>query len=85
LLHLALVAPETREAHCGAEFPGFGLLLRHWEISARRACLPSASVGRLFDGFHFGHVLLAFSCTPQQSAKLPPEKSLTAAPTSGLF
>jgi hypothetical protein len=42
-------------------------------------------VGRLFDGFHFGHVLLAFSCTPQQSAKLPPEKSLTAAPTSGLF
>ena len=27
LLHLALVTPEAREAHCGAEFPGFGLLL----------------------------------------------------------
>ena len=27
LLHLALVAPEAREAHGGAEFPGFGLLL----------------------------------------------------------
>jgi hypothetical protein len=26
LLHLALVAPEAGEAHCGAEFPGFGLL-----------------------------------------------------------
>ena len=26
LLHLALVTPETREAHGGAEFPGFGLL-----------------------------------------------------------
>ena len=27
LLHLALVAPEACEAHCCAEFPGFGLLL----------------------------------------------------------
>src|SRR5262249_55529467 len=27
LLHLALVAPEAREACGGAEFPGFGLLL----------------------------------------------------------
>ena len=27
LLHLALVAPEAGEAHGGAEFPGFGLLL----------------------------------------------------------
>ena len=27
LLHLALVAPEACEAHGGAEFPGFGLLL----------------------------------------------------------
>ena len=27
MLRLALVAPEAREAHCGAEFPGFGLLL----------------------------------------------------------
>src|SRR5262249_36584622 len=27
LLHLALVAPEPREAHGGAEFPGFRLLL----------------------------------------------------------
>ncbi len=27
LLQLALVAPEAGEAHCGAEFPGFGLLL----------------------------------------------------------
>ena len=27
LPHLALVAPETREAHGGAQFPGFGLLL----------------------------------------------------------
>jgi hypothetical protein len=27
LLHLALVAPEAREAHGGAEFPGFCLLL----------------------------------------------------------
>ena len=27
LLRLALVTPEAREAHCGAEFPGFGLLL----------------------------------------------------------
>jgi hypothetical protein len=27
LLHLALVAPEAREAHGGAEFPGLGLLL----------------------------------------------------------
>ena len=27
LLHLALVAPETREAHGGAEFPGLCLLL----------------------------------------------------------
>jgi hypothetical protein len=26
-LHLALVAPEARKAHGGAEFPGFGLLL----------------------------------------------------------
>ena len=27
LPHLALVAPKAREAHCGAEFKGFGLLL----------------------------------------------------------
>ena len=27
LLHLALVAPEPRDAHCGAEFPGLGLLV----------------------------------------------------------
>ena len=27
LLRLTLVAPEPSEAHCGAEFPGFGLLL----------------------------------------------------------
>ncbi len=27
LLQLALVAPEASEAHGGAEFPGFGLLL----------------------------------------------------------
>ena len=27
LLHLALVAPEAREAHGGAEFPRLGLLL----------------------------------------------------------
>ena len=26
-LHLALVAPEARHAHCRAEFPGFCLLL----------------------------------------------------------
>jgi hypothetical protein len=26
LLQFALVASETREAHCGAEFPGFSLL-----------------------------------------------------------
>src|SRR5262249_36221114 len=48
LLHLALVTPEPREAHCGAEFPGFGLLptgdckrtleafLRSCSISLRR-------------------------------------------------
>jgi hypothetical protein len=42
-------------------------------------------VGRLFDVFHFGHVLLAFNCAPQQSGKLPPVKSLTPAPTSWLF
>ena len=27
LLHLALVAPEPRHAHCRAQFPGFRLLL----------------------------------------------------------
>jgi hypothetical protein len=27
LLRLSLVAPEARETHCGAEFPGLGLLL----------------------------------------------------------
>ena len=27
LVHLTLVAPEACEAHCGAEVPGFGLLL----------------------------------------------------------
>src|SRR6516162_698650 len=27
LLHLALVTPDARETHGGAEFPGFGLLL----------------------------------------------------------
>ena len=27
LLRLALVSPEAGEAQCGAEFPGFGLLL----------------------------------------------------------
>jgi hypothetical protein len=27
LLRLTLVTPEARVAHCGAEFPGFGLLL----------------------------------------------------------
>src|SRR4029077_2733817 len=27
LLHLTLITPEAREAHRGAEFPGFGLLL----------------------------------------------------------
>ena len=26
LLRLALVTPEAREAHCGAQFPGLGLL-----------------------------------------------------------
>ena len=34
LLHLALVAPETREAHGGAEFPGLGLLLARNRQSA---------------------------------------------------
>src|SRR6516165_3236600 len=27
LLHVALVTREARKAHCGAQFPGFGLLL----------------------------------------------------------
>ena len=40
LIPLALIAPEPRHAHCGAEFPGFGLLLtrdceRALEISLR--------------------------------------------------
>jgi hypothetical protein len=33
LLHLALIAPEVCEAHGGAEFPWFGLLLAgDWEV-----------------------------------------------------
>ena len=44
LLHLALVAPETREAHGGAEFLGLGLLLtgdreRTLEVSFCFCCM----------------------------------------------
>ena len=59
LLHLALVAPEAREAHGGAEFPGFGLLLagdreRALEIRFRfrriRLAATSARFPRQCDG-----------------------------------
>ena len=45
LLRLALVAPEACEAHCGAKFPGLGLLLardgeRALEISFRFRGVP---------------------------------------------
>jgi hypothetical protein len=38
LLHLALVAPEPCEAHGGAEFPGFGLLLAGDREGALEIC-----------------------------------------------
>jgi hypothetical protein len=48
LLHLALVAPEAREAHCGAEFPGLGLLLAGdgEGTSEIRLCLRCITLGR---------------------------------------
>ena len=55
LLHLALVAPEASEAHCGAEFPGFGLLLARdcesaLEKGLRFSCIPFRRVKRYFSG-----------------------------------
>ena len=49
LLHLALVAPEAREAHGGAEFQGFGLLLAGDGESALEIgfCLRCIRLGRL--------------------------------------
>ena len=51
LLHLALVAPEPCEAHCGAEFPGFCLLLTR---DRERA---------LEIGFRFRRIRLAATCS----------------------
>ena len=53
---LALIAPESRNAHCGAEFPGLGLLLSSYgegtlEISFR---FRSVLVGRLQRDFPSG-------------------------------
>jgi hypothetical protein len=39
LLRLALVTPEARKAHRGAQFPGFGLLLAGDCQSALEICL----------------------------------------------
>jgi hypothetical protein len=41
--HLALVAPETCEAHGGAEFPGLGLLLAGDRARLKRASAFSGS------------------------------------------
>ena len=51
--NLALVAPETREAHGGAEFPGFGLLLARdsecpLEILLRFRRIPLGRLNRDF-------------------------------------
>ena len=56
LLRLALVAPEPREAHRGAEFPGFGLLLtrnseRALEIASAFAASGSERFKRDFPGY----------------------------------
>jgi hypothetical protein len=52
-LWFALTMPETREAHCGAEFPGLGLLLpcygqRSLEI---RMCFLGIGLRRLERNF----------------------------------
>ena len=53
LLHLALVAPEACEAHGGAEFPGFGLLLtgdgeRALEIALPLSLCPALATSARF-------------------------------------
>jgi hypothetical protein len=48
LLHLALVAPEACEAHGGAEFPGFGVLLaRHRECAVEIGAFAASGLGDL--------------------------------------
>jgi hypothetical protein len=44
LPHLALIAPEACEAHGGAEFPGFGLLLAGDSESALEASLRFSKI-----------------------------------------
>src|SRR5262249_23634680 len=39
LIALSLITPEPRHAHCGAEFPGFGLLLTSNGECALEICL----------------------------------------------
>src|SRR5262245_28958261 len=39
LIPPALIAPEPRHAHCGAEFPGFGLLLARYSKGVLEICL----------------------------------------------
>jgi hypothetical protein len=48
-LPLALIAPEPRHAHCGAEFPGFGVLLRRG-LRARNRNAPALSPHRAGGG-----------------------------------
>ena len=43
LLWLPLVAPESRHAHCGAKFPGFGLLLTVDRARSKYSCAFAAS------------------------------------------
>jgi hypothetical protein len=55
LLHLALVAPELREAHGGAKFKEFGLLLtsdreRVLEVRFRLRCIRLGRQQREFSG-----------------------------------
>ena len=46
LIALALIAPEPRHAHCGAEFPGLGLLLTPPPPERRSRCANSEPVAQ---------------------------------------
>ena len=86
LLRLALVAPEAREAHGGAEFPGFGLLLR-FRASGYffRSILTSADATAASEQLVRVREPLENYSRYYASASLSTRSSITSAASQGLF
>ena len=65
LLHLALVTPEASEAHGGAQFPGFGLLLAGH-------CESTLEVRFCFRGIPLRRFQREFTANPLKLNSVPP-------------